>query len=74
MIAEQFGTTHRLSGVSIAYNLNLSVIGGTAPLLNEFFIQRTGWAEAPSIYLMISAGISLLAIYSLRETAGKELD
>ena len=45
MIAEQFGTTHRLSGVSIAYNLNLSIIGGTAPLLNEFFIQRTGWGR-----------------------------
>lgn len=74
LIAEQFGTTHRLSGVSIAYNLNLSIIGGTAPLLNEFFIRRTGWAEAPSIYLMIGAIISLIAIYRLRETAGQDLD
>ncbi len=74
LIAEQFGTMHRLSGVAIAFNLNLSIIGGTAPLLNEFFIQRTGWAEAPSIYLMIGAVISLIAIYSLRETAGDKLD
>ena len=74
LIAEQFGTTHRLSGVAIAFNLNLSIVGGTAPLLNEFFIQRTGWAEAPSIYLMIGAIVSLIGIYSLQETAGQELD
>ena len=74
LIAEQFGTTHRLSGVAIAFNLNLSIIGGTAPLLNEFFIQRTGWAEAPSIYLMIGAVVSLVAIYSLRETADQDLE
>ena len=73
LIAEQFGTMHRLSGVAIAFNLNLSIVGGTAPLLNEFFIQQTGWAEAPSIYLMIGAIVSLIAIYCLRETAGDEL-
>lgn len=74
LIAEQFGTSHRLSGVSIAYNLNLSIVGGTAPLINEFIIQRTGWPQAPSIYLMTAAAISLIAIYSLSETSGKELD
>ncbi len=73
-IAEQFGTTHRLSGVSIAFNLNLTIVGGTAPLLNELILQRTGWAEAPSAYLMIAVIISAIAIFTLRETSRQPLD
>ncbi len=73
LIAEQFGTDHRLTGASIAFNLSITLIGGTAPLFNELLVQRTDWAEAPSLYLMAGALVTLVALLLLRETAGRRL-
>ncbi len=63
----------RCSGVAIGYNLCQGLFGGTAPLVATYLLARTSDDFAPVYYLMITAVISTIAVYTLKETAGKPL-
>ena len=69
MLVERFPTRVRLTGMSLAYNLGWGLFGGTTPLLATYLIKETGSKLVPSLYLIVSGLISLLAISMLRETA-----
>lgn len=63
----------RISTLSVAYNLTLTLFGGTAPLVALFLVDWTDSVFSPVYYLMGLGIISLLTILSIPETGGKKL-
>ena len=64
-IVELFPPRARCSGLSISYNLALAVFGGTAPLVATYLIKETGNILSPSVYLIVSAIVSMIVAYRL---------
>lgn len=64
LIAESFPASIRYSGVGLSYSLGIALFGGIAPLAFTWLIQLLQVAEGPSIYLLICALLSFLAILS----------
>jgi MHS family proline/betaine transporter-like MFS transporter len=62
----------RCSALSVGYNLCLGVVGGTAPMVAAFLVERCG-ELSPSLYLMAAAGVTFAVVLRLRETAGVQL-
>jgi MHS family proline/betaine transporter-like MFS transporter len=62
MFVEMFPTEDRLTGYSLAFNIGLGLVGGTAPMIATWLIETTGMPAAPGMYL---AGLSLLSVVAL---------
>jgi MFS transporter, MHS family, proline/betaine transporter len=62
----------RCSALSVGYNLCLGVVGGTAPMVAAFLVERWG-EQSPALYLMAAAGVTFAVVLRLRETAGEQL-
>ncbi|HYW91486.1 MAG TPA: MFS transporter [Gammaproteobacteria bacterium] len=62
MLAELFRSEYRLSGYSLTFNTGLGIGGGTAPLIATALNGLTGHALASSLYLMLGAGMSIVAL------------
>ncbi len=60
-LVEAFPKHVRCSGLSVGYNLSLSVFGGTVPMVAVFLTKVTGNPLAPAFYLSLAAIISLAA-------------
>jgi MHS family proline/betaine transporter-like MFS transporter len=74
-IAEIFPTHLRSTWMSSGYALAVAIFGGFAPFIATWLIQATGSPVAQTyLYLLPSAVISLLVIWSLKETAGAKLN
>lgn len=58
-MVEAFPKHVRCSGLSIGYNLALSIFGGTAPMVAVYLTKATGDPLAPSFYLAPAAAVSL---------------
>lgn len=71
--AELFATRVRSSAYSIGYNLSVAVFGGTAPYVATWLVARTGNEIAPAYYVIVAAIITLLTVFTMRETAGRPL-
>lgn len=72
-LAENFPTRVRYSGFAVSFNVGNAVFGGTAPAIATLLIATTGNAIAPGWYLMIAAGIALVAVWLSPETSHKPL-
>jgi len=73
-IAEIFPTHLRSTWMTSGYALSVAIFGGFAPFIATWLIKVTGSPVAPTyLYLLPAAVISLLVIWSLKETAGAEL-
>jgi MHS family proline/betaine transporter-like MFS transporter len=72
-IAEIFPTRRRSTWMTTGYALAVAIFGGSAPYLSIWMIQKLGSPIAPVWYLIASAVVSLLVIWSLKETAFDEL-
>ncbi len=70
---ELFATRVRFSGFSVGYNVCVAVFGGTTPYVVTWLTAETGNAIAPAFYLTAAAAVSLTAVLTLRETAGRSL-
>ena len=68
-----FPTSSRYSSMGIAYNFSVAIFGGTTPFLVQGLIAVTGDDMAPAYYLMATSVIGAIAIYFLRESAGRPL-
>ncbi|GFG71245.1 MFS transporter [Mycolicibacter senuensis] len=68
-----FPTQVRYAGFAIADNAAVAVFGGTAPVLADSVIERTGWHLFPAAYLVFAALIGLVALRFLPETLGYSL-
>lgn len=65
VLAETFPKDIRNTGIGVAYNLVLGLMGGTAPMVCTWLIASTGNDAAPAYYLMVLAVISLIALSTL---------
>jgi MHS family proline/betaine transporter-like MFS transporter len=73
-ISEIFPTHLRSTWMTSGYALSVAIFGGFAPFIATWLIQATGSPVAPTyLYLLPAAVISLLVIWSMKETAGAEL-
>jgi MFS transporter, MHS family, proline/betaine transporter len=70
---ELFATRVRYSGFSIGYNICVAGFGGTTPYVVTWLTAQTGNNLAPVWYLIVAAVISLGAVVTLRESAGRPL-
>jgi MHS family proline/betaine transporter-like MFS transporter len=68
-----FYTPVRYSALSIAFNVSVSLFGGTTPLVAAWLVERTGDPMVPAYYLMAAAGIGLATMLFVRETANLPL-
>ncbi|WP_218647521.1 glycine betaine/L-proline transporter ProP [Sphingobium lactosutens] len=68
-----FYTPVRYSGLSIAFNLSVSLFGGTTPLITAWLVQTTGDPLVPAYYLMGAGLIGVITMLTVRETAGLPL-
>jgi MHS family proline/betaine transporter-like MFS transporter len=71
--AEAFPASVRCTGVGIAHNLTMALLGGSAPLVATYLIDKTDNEMIPPMYLMAAAAVSLVVALTLKETARKPL-
>ena len=67
-MAEMFSPGVRCSGMAVAYNLTLGIIGGTTPMVCTYLIEKTGDDLFIAWYLMGAAAVSLAVTLTLKET------
>lgn len=73
LMAEMFPTHKRYSGIGMAYNMSLGVIGGTAPLICTWLASIKGHVALPALYLMVLTAVSLAALLTIRIKQGGDL-
>lgn len=72
--SELFGTRVRYSGASLGYQLASPLAGGLAPLIATALLDQSGGKSWPvSVYLIIMAVITLVAVWLAEETNEKAL-
>ncbi|WP_404991110.1 MFS transporter [Cupriavidus pauculus] len=67
--AELFPAKVLSTGLSVAYNLAVTIFGGFASFFITWLIASTGSTMAPAIYVMIAAAISFCGTRLVREPA-----
>jgi MHS family proline/betaine transporter-like MFS transporter len=71
-IAELFPVGVRSSGVGVAYNFSVTVFGGFAPLIATGLVAHTGNPLSPTWYVVLSCGLSLLALLLTLRTSSRD--
>ena len=61
-LSEVFPTAVRSSGMSLAYNTAVTLLGGFAPAILTWITYATGIAYAPALYVMAACVVALLAL------------
>ena len=64
----------RATVVTLPANIVGAVFIGTMPMVAAFLVERTQDDYAPAYYLMGLAVLTLIAVFTIREMAGKPLD
>ncbi|MDT0158576.1 MFS transporter [Microbacterium sp. ARD32] len=68
-----FPTASRFGAMAIAYNVAVSLFGGTTPLFSQALIEWTGNIYMPAFYIMFFAALGGVALLSMKETAKRPL-
>ncbi|WP_311214745.1 MULTISPECIES: MFS transporter [unclassified Arthrobacter] len=68
-MSEMFSTAVRYGGMSLGYNLSVSIFGGTAPFIVTLLIATTGNNLAPSFYVIAASLVTLAVVAVSKETA-----
>lgn len=71
--AEAFPARVRCISAAISHNICFALLGGTAPMIATYLIAATGNELSPSLYLTLAALVSVLAIFTMTETANEPL-
>ncbi|RSN08713.1 MFS transporter [Nonomuraea sp. WAC 01424] len=71
--SELFGTRMRYTGVSIGAQLSAIVAGALAPLIAVALLKSYSSSVPISAYLGVAAVLTLIAVYTARETQGRDL-
>ena len=61
------------AGFAVTYNVTTAIFGGTAAMVNEAVIDKTGFLLFPAAYMMIACVVGLVATRFMPETAGASL-
>jgi MHS family proline/betaine transporter-like MFS transporter len=70
LMSELFPTETRATGMSVGYNIGVSVFGGFTPFIGTWLIGLSGTSLAPSFYLMFAAAASLVSLVVIRRRIG----
>ncbi|TKC88698.1 MFS transporter [Trinickia terrae] len=65
LMSEVFPPATRSTGLSIGYNVGVTIFGGFTPAIVTALLSVTGDKSAPSLYLILTATISLGALASM---------
>ncbi|MEE4544465.1 MFS transporter [Streptomyces sp. V4-01] len=68
-----FPTRIRYGALSIAFNISVSLFGGTTPLFASALVDLTGDDMVPAYYLMVAGLVGFVSTLFLHETAGRPL-
>ena len=68
-----FPTPVRYGALAIAYNISISAVGGTTPLIAQALISATGNAMVPAFMLMVAGVVGIVTLFFMPEVAGKRL-
>ncbi len=63
----------RYSGFALSFNVANAIFGGTAPFVATWLIQLTDNKLAPAWYLVVAAGVALIAMILSKETSRQPL-
>lgn len=74
LMSEIFPAATRSTGMSIGYNIGVTVFGGFTPAIVTWLVSATANRSAPGFYLMATAMISLAALASLGRAKPTSLD
>lgn len=66
LLTEIFPVQTRTTGMSVAYNLAVTLFGGFAPFIIIWLIGVTGSSVAPAFYWMAAAAASIVALVRIR--------
>ncbi|WP_233568618.1 hypothetical protein [Kocuria soli] len=73
MCSEIFSAEVRYTGVTLGYQIGAALAGGTAPLIATFLLKEFNGAwQSISVYLVITAAVSLTALVFAPSIARKE--
>jgi MHS family proline/betaine transporter-like MFS transporter len=70
LLSEMFPVQTRTTGMSLAYNIAVTVFGGFGPFIIAWLISSTGSKAAPSYYLIFAALLSVAALLAARRKLG----
>ncbi|MDN3353763.1 MFS transporter [Actinomadura sp. DC4] len=68
-----FPTEIRAGALSVAFNIGVSLFGGTTPLIVQSLVHATGSLLVPGFYLAAAGVIGAVAVAFTPETAGRPL-
>ncbi|NEW72939.1 MHS family MFS transporter [Streptomyces rapamycinicus] len=71
-MTEIFPARVRVAGSSFAYSIANAVLGGSAPFIATFLIDKTGSAISPAAYLVFTSLLGLAASLAYRDVSGAE--
>lgn len=75
MFSEIFSANVRYTGISLGYQIGAAVAGGTAPLVATALLIRFNDSYIPvALYIIFTALISLVAIWTVKDRYNEELD
>ncbi len=67
LLVELFRTRVRYTALSLGFNVATALFGGSAPLLATYLVRQTGDARSPGLYMMVSAGATVLVLCLIRD-------
>ncbi len=70
VMASIFPPRTRVTGLSLSYNLGVTIFGGFAPAIFTWLSDLTHDSAAPSFYLMATAVVSIAAVISVKRRQG----
>lgn len=74
LLSEMFGTEVRYTGISLGYQLASLIGAGFTPLIASGLVAGTGGSSLPlSVIVVLSAGVTIVAIWRIAETTGRDL-
>lgn len=75
MFSEIFDAKVRYTGVSLGYQIGAAVAGGTAPLIATWLLVQFNDSYVPvALYIVLTAIISLIAVFTVKDKSNQELD
>lgn len=70
LLSELFPTKTRTTGMSLGYNISVTIFGGFSPFIIAWLIGATGSKLAPSFYLIFAAALSTISLLRVRAATG----
>jgi MHS family proline/betaine transporter-like MFS transporter len=73
-LSEMIPTKVRFSGLSIAHNLCMAIIGGGTPLVSTYLISHWHDPHVPAYLLIVAASVSFMTLFLFKDRSRQPLD